>query len=204
MRRFRAPVDPHLDPLRAPSARGQHPHTLKAADEVHNPQDMYEQRVQGANDYRRMPHDPRRARPVGQAPPAPPSLLDNPLVVFGLGALAVYALAKLTESGERPRSNPAPAPPPPQSVVVVSPPGIPVQTATATAAPLPALPSPAAGGDTLAQAAKALAEKTPEAKPKPKREVSEQRRKQMRELAKKQKRDPETGAFIPGKKRKKA
>jgi len=189
MNKYRPPIDPHLDPLRAPSARGQHPHIHRLEDENHNPQHMYEKRDDGSVNYRQLPSRPR---PVGQAPPPPPppSLLDNPLVMLGLGALAVYALARLTEKREEPRQNPAPAPP--QSVVVVSPPGIPVQTATTTSPlPLLALPAPA---DPLAEAAKVLIS-SPEVEKvevkatveeKPKRQMSEEQRKKIARRAKQQ------------------
>jgi hypothetical protein len=202
MRRFRAPVDPHLDPLRAPSARGQHPHVHRIENEVKNPQNMYEQRQGQGADYRQMPMVPgNQPRPVGQVTPPPPSLLDNPLVVFGLGALAVYALAKLTEKDETPRQNPAPAPAPPQSVVVVSPPpGVPVQTVPAQALPAP-------GETTVDTTTAAATVKTPAKTPAPaKRSMSEEQKKKLRERAATQERykvGEKKGQFKPKRTRKK-
>lgn len=200
MRRFRPPVDPHLDPLRAPSAQGQHPHVHRLEDEVKNPQDMYEQRDAGAN-YRPFPRAAAHPRPVGQVPPATPGLLDNPLVVFGLGALAVYAIAKLAENDEdRPRRNPEPAPAPQApSVVVVSPPNIPVQTATTALPASPALPPPAVQSVTV-EASERVTEKASTPKPPKKRTISPERRAQMKKDAAKQGRytsGPKKGQFKP-------
>lgn len=136
MKQYRAPVDPHLDPLRAPSARGQHPHTLRSKDEVKNPQGMYEARARGV--YRPMPQDPRTLQGI---PSNQPGFFENPIVVFGLGALAVVAAAALLrrEDEQDTERVTAQAPPaPPQSVVVVSPPAT---TSPQTIMPA-ALPAP--------------------------------------------------------------
>lgn len=114
------PKDPHLDPLRAPTRRGQHPHILRSQDEVKNPQDMYERRdTMGA--YHEQP------RVAQQAPQSQPSILDNPLVMVGIGAALVYGIAKLL-GDEEPRKNPAPVTAPPAPVFMM-PPSIPVSTA---------------------------------------------------------------------------
>lgn len=127
--------DPHTDPLRSPSGAGDHPHLVPEGPSRRNPQHMYEQRQQVAQQvqYRRM-----MQRPMGQVPGPPPQpqkgLLDSPVVVFGLGVLALWAGYKLAQSAQEPRSNPAPpAPPLPQPApaqLVVMP------------GPVPALPVP--------------------------------------------------------------
>jgi hypothetical protein len=208
----RRPIDPHLDPLRAPSRRGQHPH-VGHDDRNENPQQMYEMRTPVAPGrphpdattlYRQLP--PLPPRPVGAVPPPPPSALDNPLVILGLGALAAYAIYRMTE--EKPRQNPAPAAPANPGVVVVSPAGVPVQSLTvetpaqaAPAAPVKALPAPApVTVEVTAPTATATA--TPEA-PKKKSHITEKGLKKLKKSAKQQNRDPETGVFLPGKKGKK-
>lgn len=134
------PKDPHLDPLRAPTQRGQHPHTLRAKDEVKNPQHMYERRdTMGAY------HEQPRVAP--QAPQQqPPSIFDNPLVQLGLGAALMFGIAKLLE-GEGPRKNPAPAPVPPSAPVFVMPSAGPalLQQPSASAQAAASAQAPAAG-----------------------------------------------------------
>jgi len=208
MRRFRAPVDPHLNPMRAPSAQGQHPHVHRFEDEVQNPQDMYEQRDGSAN-YRPVPRAAAHRRPMGAPPQQAPGLFDNPLVVFGLGALAIYALARLTESNDdedRPRRNPTPAPTPQPSVVVVSPQGIPVQTATTTSpTTIPALPPVPAPTPAVQTVTVEASERTSEpVKTVKKRTVSPERRAQMKKAAAKQGRytsGSKKGQFKPKRKK---
>lgn len=113
-------ADPHLDPMRAPTAAGQHPHT--GHDDRHeNPQHMYESREAMTAQYRQLPRLPGRPLAAAPAAPAPSEWWENPLVVFGLGTLAVFALHKLTEDRGAPRRNPGdpPAYPPPAPPVVV-------------------------------------------------------------------------------------
>jgi hypothetical protein len=108
---------------------------------------MYEQRQQMARQqqYRQMQARRQQQQQMGQAPPPPqPGLLDSPVVVFGLGVLALWAGYKLAQSAQEPRSNPAPAAPPPpqpapaQLVVMPGPvPAMPVPGQLALPAPAP-------------------------------------------------------------------
>lgn len=152
------PKDPHLDPLRAPTRRGQHPHTLRSQDEVKNPQHMYERRdTLGAY------HAQTQALAAPQPQGEQKSILENPLVMVGIGAALVYGIAKLLEDSEAPRKNPAPAPAPASAPVFVMPSAIPVSTT-------------GAGGPSI-QAAPALpaAQGAPKAKPKRKRKTTQAR-----------------------------
>lgn len=120
--------DPHTDPMRAPSAAGQHPHTHRLRDEVKNPQNMYEQRDGLSPTYKPMAHDPRSLQ---QQPPPQrkPGLLDvlaeNPLAMLAAGAGFAWLLSKAfsDNDGERSvRQNPdydVPQPQPQTTTVVV-------------------------------------------------------------------------------------
>ena len=136
-------VDPHLDPLRAPTARGQHPHTLRSVDEVKNPQHMFEHR-DGMGVYHGQPAAPPPRRPVAGPPPEQKTLLENPLVMLGLGAVLLYAVSQILKNkDEQPRKNPAPAQSTPAPVFVM-PASIPVTTASSDSVPkLLSEPAPA-------------------------------------------------------------
>ena len=95
------PHDPHLDPLRAPSAQGQHPHARQSTAQRELRQNMYERR--DAMNHRHKP----LAGPAAQPPPPPAphqapekSLWDNPLVYLGLGAAAFYLYMQMKDKGE--------------------------------------------------------------------------------------------------------
>ena len=123
-------IDPHLDPLRAPSRAGHHPHLVPEGPSRVNPQQMYERRDQLAHQYRPMPQ--RRPMGAAQAPPANDAWGK---VFVGLGILAaVYAGYKLAQGArdDEVRRNPSPEPAPvtPAQLVVMP-------------APIAALPAPA-------------------------------------------------------------
>lgn len=202
-------IDPHLDPLRAPSRLGQHPHLVPEAPSRRNPQQMYEFRPQHSMTYQTPP------RPVGQPPPPQkPGLLDNPLVLLGLGAIAAYILMR---RDDEPRQNPAPvpnpAPPPPQSFVVVAPGAqpVPVYTAMPTAptsapmgmqqqkqlsAPDP-LPEVQQALDKASSAITAVVDKAVESAEDKAVDTTAQTAKRQYVRVTTQKRDPVTGAFLP-------
>jgi hypothetical protein len=178
MRRYRAPVDPHVDPLRAPSARGQHPHTHRLSDEDPNPQLMYERRVGPGVMYAPAPQRPMGAARQQQQQQQGGGFFDHPLVLFGLGAVAIAGAAYLMrQDAGRDAARDAlldemlirqnPSTPPPSSVVVVAPPGVPV---TASNAPQKALPSADLAATAVALEGRAdlsaVAEKKPEKKQK--------------------------------------
>lgn len=114
-------IDPHMDPLRAPSRAGHHPHLVPEHASRVNPQDMYERRDQMAQ-YRPVQRMPQ---PVGQVQPPQQSGFWMMVGVFSLGALAVYLGFKAAEDREQPRRNPdesgggQPLLPAPTQVVVV-------------------------------------------------------------------------------------
>jgi hypothetical protein len=85
----RRPVDPHIDPLRAPSERGQHPH-MAGDDREQNPQQMYEQR-DTYGEYRRTPGN----SPIPASAQSTLGILGHPMVLLGLGALAAFGISKL-------------------------------------------------------------------------------------------------------------
>ena len=98
-------IDPRLDPLAAPSARGQHPHTHLSRHENPNPQSMYEHRARMAALARQRPPAPYPQPPLGAVQQKQESLLEHPLVLLGLGALACYALTKMASAEQLNRAN---------------------------------------------------------------------------------------------------
>jgi hypothetical protein len=197
-------IDPHLDPMRSPSRAGQHPHLVPEGPSKRNPQGMYEFRQRHDMTYQPGP------RPVGQPPPPQkPGLLDNPLVLLGLGAVAAYFLMSRRSDEDAPRQNPEPvAAPPPQSFVVVAPGAQPVPVYTAmpagAAAPeqklLPApQPAPAVSVDPMPEVQEALsavAEKVVEKAQDKAVDTTVKTAKKEYVRVTTQARDPVTGAFL--------
>jgi hypothetical protein len=108
--------DPHMDPLRAPSALGHHPHAFQSGAENGEHLEVYE--------YRNDMLAARPPPPVHQAA-APPdnSILNLTLLGLGVvGAVALYSMVREREDDRRYyRRNPDPAPPAPSPVVVYAP-----------------------------------------------------------------------------------
>jgi hypothetical protein len=201
-------IDPHLDPMRAPSRAGQHPHLVPDGPSRVNPQQMYEFRQ------RNMTYQPQ-PRPVGQPPPPQkPGLFDNPFVLLGLGAIAAYMLMRSKD--EEPRQNPAPAPQPqPQSFVVVAPGAQPVPVYTAVpqgtplgmpqvipeqkqlSAPVDPLPEVQKALDKAAGAVSDVVEKVVEKAQDKAVDTTVKAAKREYVRVTTQARDPETGAFLP-------
>jgi len=187
MARYR---DPHLDPLRAPTPRGQHPYAVREKAS-RNPQHMYETRDSLGN-YRGLPPptpSPQAAPPPAPARGQPDSFWSNPLVWLGIGGLAAYFWTRATTEDDEPpmvfeNPAPAPAPVPPQltvAPVVAQPPAaFPVVAALPAAAAAP-VQSPPSTGDkaTAAPTKKRRVRKTTQA------------------------RDPVTGTYLPAGTRKK-
>jgi hypothetical protein len=136
-------------------------------------------------------------------------LLDNPLLLLGLGALAAYVL--LSKKSDEPRTNPAPAPPQPQpqSFVVVAPGAQPVPVYTAMpanagassepkqlSAPVPAAdPMPAV--QQALSAATGVAEQVVEQAQDKAVDVTVKEAKKEHYRITTQARDPVTGSFLP-------
>lgn len=141
-------IDPHVDPMRAPSRAGHHPHLVSQRSAQKNPQHMFEQR--GAmNQYR-----PMQQGHMGQAQQPPPSDFWKLAGIFGLGALAVYLGYKAAQGEEGPRRNPeepsaAPVQPAPAQLVVMPGPvpSLPMQTLQGLPCPPETMLTPAAVQD---------------------------------------------------------